>query len=288
MVRILLFCCALLGFSLCYGQKQPAGAHRSLLWKVSGKDLKNPSYLFGTLHIICPADYVWTPAMASALAASDKVAFEMDMDDPGLQTQLMQGMMLNDGKQLKDFYSAADYEKLKELAGRQGIPLQAMQQFTPFALVSFLYLKAIDCAMPDSYEGHIMKDAQEQDKEVLGLETAAEQLAVIHTMSPDSVAQSVLKIAGDLDSFKNMFGTMLALYKQQDLPALYELIIQSPDYKDDLNALLYERNRKWVPVIVQLSRRQPTFIAVGAGHLWGDQGVIALLRAGGYKVEPVH
>ncbi|WP_162902885.1 TraB/GumN family protein [Taibaiella koreensis] len=268
-------------------KKKPVTGNKSLLWKVSGKGLKQPSYLFGTLHIICPSDYLWTAAMQKALDASKKVVFEMDMDDPSLQSRMTAGMMLKDGKTLKDFYTEEEYKQLTGIATQNNIPLQMMQGFSPFALVSFLYLKAITCTIPESYEGNITKLAAKQHKEVLGLETVEDQVKVIEAINVDSIAKAVLRIAGDLDSFRLTYAQMLAVYKQQDMPALYQQIIESPDYKDDLNTLLFDRNKKWVPAIIDMAKAQPVFVAVGAGHLWGDKGVIALLRQEGYTVEPV-
>ncbi|RYZ48278.1 MAG: TraB/GumN family protein [Sphingobacteriales bacterium] len=287
---ITFYCTLLMGITTCFAQsatKSTAAANKSLLWKISGKGLKKPSYLFGTIHMICTADYVWTPAMDKALQSSERVAFEMDMDDPQLQTQMATGLMLKDGKKLKDLYSEADYQKLSAFAAKNGLPLEMMQQYSPFALVSFLYMKALTCPMPASYEGNITGLAQAQKKEILGLETVEEQVAVIEKMNMDSLAGMVLNITNDMDSFKNTFNQILAVYKKQDLPELYKLFLESPDYKDDLNALLFDRNRKWVPAIEKLVGQQSTFVAVGAGHLWGGEGVISLLRQAGYTVEPV-
>jgi uncharacterized protein YbaP (TraB family) len=283
-------CCLLLGISLSTAQtakKKTAVSNKSLLWKVSGNGLQKPTYLFGTLHVICPEDYVWTPGMQKALDACDKVAFEMDMDDPALQSKMAGSMMLKDDKTLKDFYTEEEYKKLTAVAAQHNIPIQMMQRFKPFALVSFLYLKAVACSMPDSYEGNISKLAEAGDKEILGLESVEEQMKVVDGINSDSIAKSVLHIAEDLNTFKADFNKMLAVYKNQDLPALYQLILESPDYKDDLNALLFDRNQKWIPVIAKLARQQPTFIAVGAGHLWGEKGVITLLKQQGYSVESV-
>lgn len=291
MFRLITFCCTMLvGVTTVFAQtaaKSTPVNNKSLLWKITGKGLKKPSYLFGTIHIICAADYVWTPAMQKALGESNKVAFEMDMDDPTLQAQMTAGMMLPEGKKLKDFYTEEDYKKLSAFAGKNGLPLQMMQQYSPFALVSFLYLKAVTCPIPASYEGNITGIAQEQQKEIVGLETVQEQMKVIETMNIDSVAQSVLKITDDIDSFKLTFTQMLDVYKKQDLPALYKLFLESPDYKDDLQSLLFDRNKKWIPAIIKLAQQQSTFVAVGAGHLWGEQGVISLLRKEGYTVVPV-
>jgi uncharacterized protein len=288
---IALGCCLILGVTLCTaqtGKKKAPVNNKSLLWKVSGNGLQKPTYLFGTLHVICPDDYVWTPAMQKALDASDKVAFEMDIDDPSLQSKMASGMMLKNGKTLKDFYTDEEYKKLTAVATANNIPIQMMQSFKPFALVSFLYLKAVACSLPDSYEGNITKLAQADDKEILGLESVEEQMKVVDGMNSDSIAKSILHIAEDINAFKADFNQMLSVYKKQDLPALYKLILESPDYKDDLNALLFDRNKKWVPIIAGMARKQPTFIAVGAGHLWGERGVIELLKQQGYKVEPVH
>lgn len=291
MYRLIALCCSLLvGFTSLFAQTKAKPAvtnNKSLLWKITGMGLAKPSYLFGTIHIICQADYVWTPAMQKALKESKKVAFEMDMDDPTLQSQMTSGMMLTNGKKLKDFYSEEEYKRLTDFATKNEVPLQMMQQFSPFALVSFLYMKALTCPMPASYEGNITGLAQEQHKEIVGLETVQEQMKVIETMNIDSIAHSVLKIAEDIDSFKNTYSEMLRVYKKQDLPALYKLFLESPDYKDDLQSLLFDRNKKWVPAIATLAKEQSTFIAVGAGHLWGDEGVISLLRKEGYTVVPV-
>jgi len=289
--NLILLCCTLfLGVTFVYAQKpktKPATGNQSLLWKISGKDLKQASYLFGTLHIICPSDYLWTPAMQKAFSASKKAVFEMDMDDPSLQSSVTAGLMLKDGRTLKDFYTEEEYKQLTDIAAQNQIPIQMMQGFSPFALVSFLYLKAITCTVPDSYEGNITKLALAQKKEIVGLETADEQIKVVEAMNVDTIAKAVLRIASDLDSFRATYAQMLSVYKKQDLPSLYQLIIESPDYKDDLDALLFDRNEKWAPAIAQMAQTQPVFVAVGAAHLWGDKGVIALLRRQGYTVEPV-
>lgn len=289
---IALVCSALLISALCYAQKtkrkeQVVDDGKSLLWKITGNGLTKPSYIFGTIHIICPDDYVWTPTMQYALKQSEQVVFEMDMDDPSLQAQMTKGMMTKDGKKLKDYYTEEEYKRLNDVAVKNGIPLAMLQNIEPFGLISFLYMKASSCQIPDSYEGNIMKLAQKDDKEILGLESLDEQLKVIDGMDNDSIAKQVLKIVDDLDSFKITFQSMLTLYKKQDLPALHNLFLESPDYKDDLDALLYSRNKKWVPIMSSLAEAKPTFFAVGAGHLWGQDGVIDLLQKSGYTLTAI-
>lgn len=292
MKKILAICSTLLlGCAACFAQakKGPSAIvpdGKSLLWKISGKGLKSPSYLFGTIHMICPGDYLWTPAMQQALGRSRKVAFELDMDDPQLKMQVATGMMLQDGKTLEDFYTEAEYKQLKAAVdSNAGLPMEMLKTLKPFAVLSMLAARSASCSQPDSYEGNITSIAQKDNKEIVGLEAVQDQLDIFEKMNTDSTARMLLKVVNDPGEMKGQFDAMVSAYKQQDLPALYELIISSPDYKDDLNTLLFDRNRKWIPVIAKLTRVQPTFIAVGAGHLWGDDGVISLLRKAGYTVN---
>ena len=80
---------------------------------------------------------------------------------------------------------------------------------------------------------------------------------------------------------------MVTAYRQQDLPALYKMITQSKELGDDLDAFLDTRNKKWIPRMNEKMKSGSVFFAVGAGHLWGNVGVISLLRKDGYMVEAV-
>ena len=83
------------------------------------------------------------------------------------------------------------------------------------------------------------------------------------------------------------YNGLIKAYKQQDLPRLYELIKNTKDFGDDMGAFLDERNQKWIGRMGDKMKGHSVFFAVGAGHLWGDQGVISLLRKAGYNVEAV-
>jgi uncharacterized protein YbaP (TraB family) len=88
--------------SLASCRAAPGDTEKTLLWRISGKELIKPSYLFGTIHLICPGDYVWTRAMKQSLAACTQVCFELDMDDPAVLLGGAAGFMNKDGKRLQD------------------------------------------------------------------------------------------------------------------------------------------------------------------------------------------
>lgn len=264
--------------------------NNSLVWEISGNGLQKPSYLMGTIHIICKEDYFWNDAMQKALNNSDKICMEMDMDDPSLQMKVSQGLLLPEGQSLKDFFSAEEYKKVSDYAQDSlHLPIMMLNKMKPIMMLSLMSVKANTCANTESYEMNIMSKAEKKHKEIIGLETAEEQIAALDKMNNDTVAHYIVDALNDKGNDNNQeLQQMVNAYKNQDLAALYNIIIQSEEFRLDIDGLLFERNKKWMPLIAEIAKKQPTFFAVGAGHLWGDKGVISLLRAAGYTVKPLH
>ena len=284
---ITLLLCPILFWSACRAERKPDD--KTLLWRVSGHGLTKPSYLFGTIHMLCPDDYVWTGPMKNSLAACDKVCFELDMDDPGLLAAAGAGMIDTSGKSLRDYFSAEQYARLRQFAHDSlGADLSMMQMMKPVMLQALFLAKAVNCTFPVSYEANIMEEARKSNKEVIGLETVDEQLDVFEGIPDDSAALMVLKMADSFAESRHEFAQMLASYKAQDLPALFTIVSQSKELGDNLGAFLDDRNKKWISRIQRHMHGGPVFFAVGAAHLYGDVGVIHLLRKEGYTLTPVH
>jgi len=288
-----LFACSFLaGLSIllltaCHAEHNAAD-DRSLLWQISGKGLAKPSFLFGTMHIICKQDYLWTEAMKKALNASEKVCFEMDMDDPEMFQQAALGMEDTSSKALKDYFTVAQYEQLKQfMQDSLGVDISQMPDMKPMMLEMMLTAKMVPCAIPESYEGNIMTIASGEKKEIVGLETLEEQMNLLNNVPDDSAAQSLLSLADSFSKSKAQYTQMVASYKNQDLPQLYAQVKKSKDEGLDMDAFLDERNKKWIPKIEEKAQKNAVFFAVGAAHLYGPGGLINLLRKAGYTVVPI-
>lgn len=250
--------------------------------------MKKPSYLFGTMHMICKDDYVWTPAMKKSLGESDEVCFEMDLDKSSLLMEVAAGMINTDGKELSGYFSDADYKKLEKfLADSFSMNISMFNQMKPAALDAVFAIKLMDCPVPTSYENTIMEDAKTQGKNIVGLEEASEQLALFDSMPVDSVIKDLMKMVNSYGKEKTAYNKMLQAYKKQDLPALYDMIQSSKELGDNMGAFLDERNEKWIERMIEKMDQNSVFFAVGAGHLWGDKGLINLLRNANYTVEAV-
>ncbi len=265
---------------------QPASDH-TLLWEISGNGISSPSYLYGTIHIICEEDFNVREKLKEKFKASQKIYLEIDMDDPSMNMKMMQLSMLQ-GKKLSDIFSDSDYHKLNIFfRDTIGMPLTLLNTMKPFVLFSILTLKTLPCSAQESYEMTFVKMAKEQNKEVLGLETIEEQMKIFDDM-PDSVqVQMVMRYVNEFDEQRKEFAKMVEDYKRQDLDALYQSIMSSPDIAGSEEVLLFNRNERWIPIIEEAIQKGSVFFAVGAGHLPGANGIIALLRKKGYTVQGV-
>jgi uncharacterized protein YbaP (TraB family) len=262
--------------------------NKSLLWRISGNGLARPSYLFGTIHMLCPSDYFWTAAMQKSLLRCKEVCFEMDMDDPAVLSEAASGMAGAPGRQLKDYFTPEQYSRLARFAkDTLGTDLSGLQQVSPVILQTLFMAKTVDCMMPVSYEANIMEEAQKQHKEIVGLEAVKEQMDVLRSLPDDSVVNGLMQLTDSFAASKIQYRKMIAAYKAQDLPELYRQITSSRELGDDMGAFLDDRNKKWIPRMAAMMKSGPVFFAVGAGHLPGELGVIGLLRAAGYLVEAV-
>lgn len=259
----------------------------ALLWQITGKGLTKPSYLYGTIHMICPEDFSMSDTLKASFAKSEKIYLELDMDDPAMTIKTLQLAIMKD-KSLSDLMSKEEYARLdKFMKDSIGMPLLVFNKMKPFTLMSVLYTKVLPCKKMESYEQSFMAMAQQQKKELLGLEKLEDQFAVFDKIPDSAEAQMILHMINDFDGQRKEFAKMIEAYKKKDLDALSKMISASPDMAGFEDLLLVNRNKNWLPVMEKAMNAQSNFFAVGAGHLPGNDGVISLLKKAGYTVVPV-
>lgn len=269
-----------------FGQKKEA--NNSLLWRISGHGLSKPSFLFGTIHLICPADYIWTSKMKKCFNASEKVCFEMDLDDHETMLSATSGFIDTSSKKLKDYFTPQQYKVFKKfMKDSIGIDVALLQQLKPIAVQSFISMKAVNCNNALSYEDTLMRMSKTSHKEVLGLEHPSEQIEALGSLPADSVIKELNNVQEGFAVAKREYANLVAAYKNQEIATLYNMVGDSPDMSGNIGALLFERNARWIPRMDNFMKQSSIFFAVGAGHLWGEKGVIELLRHQGYTVEPL-
>ena len=273
------------GFSL---QAQENGNSR--LWKISGKNLEHPSYLYGTFHLLCPDDLQIQDKVTNAMDASDQLVLELDFDDPEVMPTIQQNMAFTDGTTARDYLSESEYQMLTDFfRDSLNLPFERLETIKPFFLSSMTLMHFLDC-QPVSFEQRLTTMAGERKMEVKGLETVEEQIRFIDNLSMAYQKKMLLENLEHYDSSRMMFDRMVRFYLNANLEGLISISedYMSTDYADFREELLTKRNKRWIPAIEKLVGDRSSFIAVGAAHLPGKDGVIPLLREAGYKVEPVY
>lgn len=264
--------------------------NNTLLWQVSGKGLKKSSYLFGTFHLLCKDDIKFSEQLKKSLVSADEVYMEMDLDDPSTMLSGLLYMNMKDGKKLKTLYTAEEYKKVEGyFKDSLGMPMMMLQSIKPYFLVAMLYPKMMNCKTASGVEQELMKIAKENKKEIKGLETMQFQASVFDSIPYEWQAKELLKNIDSFSLYKKEFDTMISEYKNQQLSAMEKLLAKSEFGSDKKyeEILLTKRNINWVGQLKNIMKKESVFVAVGAGHLVGEKGLLNLLRREGYTVEPL-
>lgn len=261
---------------------------KALLWKISGNGLSAPSYIYGTFHLLCESDLQFSDSLKKTVASCKSVYLEIDMDDPALPGQMASGMTMNDGHTMKEYLSDSVYKATRRaLDTIVGVSLDAVSNYKPMLLLSMLYPTVLEC-QPGSPEAEFMKLAAANKVSVNGLETIQDQLDIFDKMPYEMQTTEFSKYVMDINLMKTETNEMLNLYRQKDIAGLGDFIKKTEYVQGDLeDIMLTNRNKNWIPKIIEASKKESTFYAVGAGHLAGENGVIVLLRKAGYTVTPI-
>jgi uncharacterized protein YbaP (TraB family) len=280
---VLLLCSLFLGVA--FGQK----SENSLLWKISGNGLKEPSYLFGTIHITC--DATLSEKVKTALDKTQQLCLELDMDDPNLQAEMMNSMVMQNGVTMKSLAKPEDFKAVDAfLTTNLGFSAEMLNPVKPFMVSAMLYPKMLNCET-QSVEAELIKIAKAQNEEVIGLETVGEQLAVFDAIPyQEQMNELVISAKDNMQRDKTELTEMLAIYKSENVEAMVTFTEKSPNAMTSKygDLLLKNRNQNWISRMTTIAKNKPTFFGVGAAHLGGKEGVIALLRKAGFTVEAVY
>jgi uncharacterized protein YbaP (TraB family) len=259
---------------------------KAVLWQVTGKSLQQPSYLFGTIHLMCPNELQVPQAVTNAFGKTKSLYLEVDLDDPKTMMTMMLGMQMHDASTLQNLLGEKFDSANNIFQERTGISLTLMNTAKPMMLMSLLYPKMMGCT-PASWESVFQKMATTNGFDIKGLEEVSEQVKVFEKIPYQVQADMLSKVLFNMDSAKSDFTEMLQVYKSKDINKMYTMTTKDESFGKYEDIMLKDRNKNWIPVITEQAKKTPTFFAFGAGHLGGKDGVIYLLRKQGYKVKPV-
>jgi uncharacterized protein YbaP (TraB family) len=263
------------------------------LWKVSDEDTS--IYLFGTVHAL-PKDLSWRGkkldhAFRSADTLVVEVAEDRNKDQKSLESMMRLGMSTPGGMPpLMERVAEKDRPALQSLMSRSSLPPALLDRLETWLAALFLVGPTLNDAGLDPETGAdrtLMAEARARRLPVIGLETMDQQLGYFDSLPEDDQRSLLASIIEDDGTAKSQFDALVAAWKQGDIDALEHLaddeLKASPHVRQ---ALLTDRNARWAEWIgKRLDEPGTVFVAVGAGHLAGEDSVQHMLAARGLKVE---
>lgn len=261
----------------------------ALLWEIKGEGVEKGCYLFGTMHLIEKDMFLFPKKLEKIVSKSDKLVMELaEIPDPASS---MKYITLK-GRTLFDFFTeeqadsllvwAKDKLRISEEAFRA-----TFSQFKPFVVVQMATQMEF-MGKTESYELTFQKLAKENNVELAGLETVDEQMALFDDLTDEQQSEMVMETIRHPEDGSNTTKEMMRLYNGQNVDSLYMFLQQEGGTIVEEQAhFLDDRNANWIPKIEAYIKQEKTFIAVGAGHLGGPNGLIRLLEKKGYTLKPV-
>jgi len=284
-------------------------AEAQLLYKISGKDLTQPSYIIGTHHLANVSFVEQIAGVKDALTVTEQVYGEVawdDMNRPDSVAFLKKAQSLPNGKTLQSVLNDSQYKKLDTFLKKyMGIGLGSaevktkMGSLTPAALNTqlqlLLYLQNHmgDYDPSSSFDQYFQAQAKKNKEPIGGLETVAFQSNLLYNST--SMERQIEQLMCLIDNEEFNIGVMDKIteaFYAQDLDALKQAVDMKigsscDSTPEEVASLIDNRNADWAAKMPKIMSEKPTFFAVGAAHLAGSRGVLQLLKDAGYTVEAV-
>lgn len=267
----------------------------SLLWKISGNGLEEPSYLFGTFHLLQQEFLETKPVVLEKFQASEQVMVEVEIDSSQIQQLSMMSIMQDD--LISNHLTKEQQNLLSDvLVSLLGVGLEQVDRVKPMALsatISILQYQALLGEEMTKYEGELIdqwfvSEGKRTGKELVYFETMEEQMNLLfNSMTVSEQAELLIGHLEDEEETNALIRNLFDCYTSEKTACLAEIGEEMYEEMPAATAFLDVRNENWMDQIPARMKEMPSFIAVGALHLTGEMGLIEMLRREGYRVEPV-
>jgi uncharacterized protein YbaP (TraB family) len=279
----LALCC----LALCFAARADGALHP--LWELHGKH--NTVYLLGSIHVLRPGDYPLAQVILDAYGSANSLLMEIDLesvDAAQIQTELLAGATLPQGKTLRRILGARRYAHADVLARALGVDLSTLDAYAPWFVaeaISEQQLAALGFQAESGVEMYFAERARNDGKSIAGLETVHDQISLFESMTLDAQSQYLVSSLEEAHELPQQAQEMVLAWQRGDA-AWFEAEIKQEFGKDPAlyRTMLTGRNRKWLPRIEALLNEDRNYlIIVGTGHLVGRDGVVDLLKKDGIE-----
>lgn len=273
---------------------QKPATENSVFWEIQGKDLSEPSYLFGTFHLMGKSYVDSLTNVMTKFRSSSIVVGELLMDST-LSMKMMMAARMQETT-LDKLLTPEDFQKtaawLKDVSGYD---LKMFNNMNPMTVQIFLMTMLqqryfpLDPKLDTPMDMYFQDEAKKERKKVVGLETFEVQVnALFHQFSLRRQTEMLVEFVKEKEKAQGDLLIMNKSYREGKLDRLEELLSAQTYSVAESQVMLDNRNKKWMEQLPALMKEGQTFIAVGALHLTGYNGLINLFRMAGYSVKPVN
>lgn len=187
---------------------------------------------------------------------------------------------------MKRHFKPGAYSKLKkQILKSFGLPLDRFAHLHPLMIMSALTQQVLQNDHVISIDEHLWKYANDHGKSAIGLESVEEQVTLLHSIRPDKLYSQIRQIGSCPRVIRKFTNKTLDYYTRGEIHKLYKLTKASMQHLR--KRVIYERNHRMAIRIAGFDSKHSYFIAVGAGHLSGNTGLISSLRKLGWTVRPL-
>lgn len=261
----------------------------SLLWKIDGPGVQKGCFLFGTMHLI-EKDYFVFPKSLQQIVKKTGVLI-MELNGTPKQATVKSSLQLQVGS-FFDFFTKEQSDSIVSWA-KANLHMDSsnfctfIQPMKPFVMAQLMaqiqFKKSVE-----SYEMTFENLAKNEEIPIVGLETVEEQLKFINQLPIATQVSMVMETIRLGDKSHAKLVELEHTYQSQNIDSLHQLMQDETGIvANEQTTLVDNRNANWIPKIEKFIQKDRTFIAVGAGHLGGEKGIIRLLQAKGYRVTPI-
>ena len=273
------------------------GLQAQLLWKVTGNGLKQPSYLFGTHHLFSIQYFDSIPGLFKAFNKCDVVVSEMVINNIDATAKIRQAAVMPDHKTIKDLLNDDEYKLVDtELKSVLKLGLKNVSMMNPSLILTMyemeIYKKLTGFSDTKQSDSYFQLVAAEKGKKVIGLETVDQQIEVLFGNGTlERQANVLVEAIQHKDKILSEMIQLNKLYKAGKIDELVELSKGKDNItemtEEEYAKLVDNRNAEWLKKLPALLKDASSFVAVGAMHLGGKNGLVKELQKAGYKVKAI-
>ncbi len=259
----------------------------SLLWEISGNGMAHNAFLFGTMHVKDKRAFDFSENMTNAFDTCQAFAMEIALE-PDIYKDIFKMMVADEGYKIEDYLTTDELAKIDNFLKKEfGFKLEYFKQIKPVFLYIIMSGTGMSVDNEHFLDEYLFLKAKQEEKTIIGIESLEEQINALDGLSVREQLDLVLDAVDGFGKNKKLEQKLLNYYQKQELSEIAKLIEASSDEKVS-KLLLTNRNYVMADRIANFIAKESTFIAIGAGHLPGKEGVIELLRKKGFTVTPVY